>query len=336
MDALLKILQTPIGTILALAGIAIVFLAFFEVSKGTVKMRKTPKDGFVPAAIGAALILGGLFISRTQTATPVEPTSIPMAFTEISPVVPSATVATTDTSAPTEITSPSETSVVPTETASPVPVKTIAEGCIADQTWQPAPSEAASTTSKEDNCWNLSSLGLAAANGALSIQARDLSTSTVSAGIYTAIGDQSTIEFKVSVTDLYTVYPNSAPAYIIFSIAPQGVPMAQAGSSSSGSARFKLQVDDSKKDTRILYLLADTSDLKGSAWKEKHPSRKNTYTIRLVLEKVDMKVFIDDLDTKITLHIPSGPKVFYVGYSIPVQGFVDAKISNITIDKVSK
>src|SRR5688500_267017 len=95
MDTLLKILQTPIGTLLALAGLAIIFLAFFEVSKGTVKMRKTPKDGLVPAAIGAALILVGLFLNRPQAAVPAEPTplgpTVSGAATEVSAALPTDT-----------------------------------------------------------------------------------------------------------------------------------------------------------------------------------------------------------------------------------------------------
>jgi len=136
MDALLKLLQTPLGTILAFAGILIVFFAFFEVGKGTVKMRKRPKDGTIPAIIGAILITGGLILSNSQRPdpaepTPANPTAVSVAFTEVSPVMPTATL-----SSPTDTTSPTHTPIMATEISSPIPVQTFSDNCIDPQTWQ--------------------------------------------------------------------------------------------------------------------------------------------------------------------------------------------------------
>lgn len=327
MDTLLKILQTPIGTILALAGIAIVFLAFFEVSKGTVKMRKTPKDGLVPAAIGAALILGGLFLSRTQTATPVEPTSDSAAFTETAPAQP------TDTAIPpTGTDSPSETPEIPTDTALPVPVKMLADSCIDVQTWQADSNdvEALGAIVNENNCWNLENLGFAAQEGTLHILPKIPTVPTSASGIFTPIGNQSIIEFKVFVNRLYIIHENN-PAYISFSIAPQDNPMAR-----QESARFKLQVKDTGNSPIIFFMLADTNESNGNPLATRHYEYNNTYDVRLEVNGITMKIYINNVDTKETLGIPSGPKVFYIGYNLPLLAGVEAEIKDITIDGIKK
>jgi len=329
MDTLLKILQTPLGTILALAGIAIVFFAFFEVGKGIVKMRRTPKDGLVPAVIGAILIVGGLLLSKQQTAavepTPLEPTSIAVAYTQAPPVLP------TDTPFPTETTAPSETPVVPTETASPVPLKTIADGCFDKRTWQADSTEATvlSAIVDENNCWNLESLGITAEGGTLHFLPKP-PRAQISSGIYTQIGNQSIIEFKVYVSSLYLVYEGE-PAYISFSIAPQDNAMAR-----TGSGRFKLQVKDTTKSPLIFFMLADTSEANGNPLATRHYEYKNTYDVRLQVKGISMNVYINGIDTKETVSIPSGPKVLYVGYNLPLQAGVDATIKEITVDGVSK
>lgn len=49
-----------------------------------------------------------------------------------------------------------------------------------------------------------------------------------------------------------------------------------------------------------------------------------------------MNVYINGIDSKETVSIPSGPKVLYIGYNLPLQAGVDATIKEITVDGVSK
>jgi hypothetical protein len=331
MDTLLKILQTPIGTLLALAGLAIIFLAFFEVSKGTVKMRKTPKDGLVPAAIGAALILVGLFLNRPQAAVPAEPTplgpTVSGAATEVSAALP------TDTAFPlTEAASPTEPSALPTETVTSVPIQTLADGCIAVQTWQAdsTDAEALGAIVNENNCWNLENLGFVAQEETLHILPKIPKVPTSASGIFTPISNQSIIEFKVFVNRLYIIHENN-PAYISFSIAPQGNPMAR-----QESARFKLQVKDTGNAPIIFFMLADTNESNGDPLATQHYEYNNTYDMRLELNGISMKIYINNTDTGETISIPSGPKVFYIGYNLPLLAGVEAEIKDITIDGVKK
>jgi hypothetical protein len=331
MDALFKILQTPLGTILALAGIAIVFFAFFEAGKGIIRMRKSPKDGLVPAAIGAVFIIGGLILSRSQAAAPVEPTSVPVAFTEVSPVVPSVTVAPTDTVVPSETTSPAETQLIPTETASPVPVKTLADGCIAVQTWQAdsTDAEALGAILDENNCWNMERLGFTAQSGTLHILPKPPNVQTAS-GIYTAINNQSIIEFKVFVRSIYLVYEGN-PAYISFSIAPQDNPMAR-----QDSGRFKLQIKDNGSSPLVYFMLADTIESNGTELGTQHYLYGRTYNIRLELKGLFMEISINGVKLRETASIPSGPKVFYIGYNLPLLAGADVELRDIIIDGVNQ
>jgi hypothetical protein len=331
MDTLLKVLQTPMGTILAFAGIIIVFFAFFEVAKGTVKMRKKPKEGTIPASIGAVLIIGGLILSNAQTATVGEPTpanSTPtmVVSTEVSPVLPTETAV-----APTETSTPTSTPVTPTLTASSVPVHTIVDDCIDAQTWTADSSDAGALDAivKENNCWNLENLGLTVQDGTLHILPRSSSVQT-SSGIYTAVTNQSVIEFKVFVKSLYLVYKDN-PAYISFSIAPQSEPMARRN-----SGRFKLQIKDTGNLPLVLFVLADTTEANGTELGTQHYLYGRTYDIRLVLKGIFMEVYINGVDTRETISLPSGPKVFYIGYNLPVLAGADVEISNIVVDGVSK
>jgi hypothetical protein len=58
--------------------------------------------------------------------------------------------------------------------------------------------------------------------------------------------------------------------------------------------------------------------------------------VRTEVKGISMNVYINGIDTKETVSIPSGPKVFYIGYKLPLQAGVDTTIKNITIDGVNK
>src|ERR1051325_2794101 len=236
MDAILEILKTPLNTILAIAGIAILFFAFFDVSKGTVTLRGgSSKAGLIPAIIGALLLLVGLFYKPGAAATPIQPTSVPVALTELSVALPSVTMAPSDMPAPGA--APTETSIPPTWTASPIPVKALSENCISAQTWQVDSTDAdkLKALSKDQNdCWNLNTLGLTVSGGNLNLIVPP-SDEALASGIYTEIGDQAVIKFNVSVSKFYLAYPNQS-GYITFAVAPKSDPMTK-----NGSGRFKLQ-----------------------------------------------------------------------------------------------
>jgi hypothetical protein len=234
-----------------------------------------------------------------------------------------------DTPAPTDNAAPTEP--LPTPTASPLPLRTVSDNCIDERTWKVDSTDTAALTAipSQNNCLNLTTLGIAAAEGTLLLRTQAARTE-IASGVFTEIGDQSTIEFKVSVSKLYIVY-NGNPAYITFAIAPREEPMTGVG-----SGRFKLQVKDTGNSPLILYMLADITESTGTALRTQHPSYRRTYDVRLVLKGVVMEIYIDNLKLNETIGIPGGAKVFYIGYNLPLQAGVEATISDISVDGAKK
>jgi hypothetical protein len=332
MDILKILLEVPINTLLILAGIAIIFFAFFEVRKGSVNLRKALSNtNFVPAGMGIALILAGLFY-RTQAATSIELPSVSIGLTEVSPVVPSATTAPADTPASVETASITEAPVTPTETASPVTVKTLVDGCIAVQTWQrnSSDAEAVNSTSEQNYCWNLNSLGFRAeSDGKLNLVVPRANAQTTS-GIFTPVSSQSVIEFKVRVNSFH-IADQAKPAYIGFSIAPKNNPMAV-----KGSGRFQIQIENTGNAARLFFLLADADETSGSKVDTQNYQYKRTAEIRMELNGPVMNVYINNVKQQEAIRIPSEPIVFYIGYDLPLLAGADIEITDIVVDRVDQ
>ena len=102
------------------------------------------------------------------------------------------------------------------------------------------------------------------------------------------------------------------------------------------SGRFKLQVKDTGNSPLILYMLADPTESNGIELGTQHYLYGRTYNIRLELKGIFMKLYINDVDTKQTISIPSGPNVFYIGYSLPLLAGADVEISDLVIDGIKK
>ena len=329
MDTITALLQLPVSTLLILAGFVIVFFALFEVNKGSVKLRTgLTKNSFVPVGIGALMILGGVYL-YINAATPQQPTSGSIV---ISPAIAaSETVAPTETPVvPTETVSPTDTPITPTETATQPPIKTIADGCIAVQTWEVRSSDTnlLNSISKQDNCWNLNSLGLTVESGGNLHLVVSIPKAQVTAGIFTPIADRSIIKFKVLVKNLYLAY-SAKPATLSFAIAPQDDPMAAIG-----SGRFKLQIEDTKSPSQIYFMLADSTETTGI--RSKRASYKRSYDVRMELKGLTMQVYVDGVKLMEDITIPSGPKVFTIGYSVPLSAYADIEIKDIVIDEINK
>jgi hypothetical protein len=317
MDILTSILQAPINTILILAGIAFIFLSIFDVGKGAIRLRPG-KINFVPLAIGAVLLLGGIFIPTGGSATPA-PTEAPSELPETRPPVeetePPAATDTPATSAPT----------TPPESTATLTPKTLIDGCLSDQTWQ---ADSIDTGAKEavtatEGCLNAGGLRInvdpAGNIHFIAAAARD----KLASGIYTTIRDTSVIEFSVTVSQLFIVYQGD-PAFITFAISPPDKPMGEFG-----SGRFKFYVDT--PGGSISYLTAGTNQVSGSKLGGQHPLFNKSYPIKLELNGLSMKVYINNARPE-EVTIPDGPKVFYLGYSAATAGEVDAEIIGLTID----
>lgn len=322
MDILTSILQAPINTILIFAGIAFVFLALFEVSKGTVKLRND-KTNYVPIAIGAVLLLGGIFY-RTGSAPSAQPTQEPVEATATL-----VTVSASDTPSPTQALVPTASPTDAPQPTATTQIRTLVDGCFDTQTWKPHSinEDTLNAIISTDNCFNLNTLGISVEKGGTLHLLATAPKTDMASGISMPISDQSAIEFKFSVKSLYIVYPN-ASAYITFSIAPAENPMAEAG-----SGRFKLLVDKTGDASTVYYYLANLDQTVGSRFVSQHPSYNRTYTVRLELKGLSMEIYINGAQLQEEVTVPAGSKVLYIGYNLPVQAGVEVEITDLTVNR---
>lgn len=244
---------------------------------------------------------------------------------------PTATPVHTFTPTPTTIFTPS---VTPSRTATSSPTATptprpIRANCIDPQNWTPdstTPEILAGVTLRANGCYAMEALGIFTdSTGTLYLNNSNKRDPIVS-GIYTKIQDNSVIEFKVYVNSMYLVYPEN-PVFVSFAVAPESDPM-----SARNTARFKLQVEDSGERPFVHFVLAHINENNGAKVGSQHYEYGRTYTIRLELVGNTMKVYINGLEMDKKPLIPTSPKVFYIGYNIPIIAGVDVKVSNITVD----
>jgi len=242
---------------------------------------------------------------------------------------------TTVTVTPSPTVAPATQTPQPESTATNIIVieKFIPEGCISTAVWKIASTNQDTLNtiaSRSDGCYDTGSLGMFPdRSGALHILDKEKRAS-VASGIYTPINNDSIVEFKVHVNSMYIVNPEN-PTYINFAIAPLGDPKT-----TKNTARFKLQIEDNNNSPLIYFVLADTGENNGAKYPTQHYEYGRTYTIRFELTGSIMSIFVNNTKLNENLSIPAGPKVFYIGYSLPAYAGIDTEVTNIKIDGVLK
>ena len=319
--------SAPISMILILAGLLFLFLSIFEFSRGNFKTRKSSSTPGM--ALGFVLFLFGLVIFFWIPVPPAEATPTPT-LTTVATTVPSETpkpvatlVAASTIEAP-----------MPTETASAIlELKDLSTGCIALQTWQ-IQSTASNlhevTSVFPDGCLNFGGVGISAEQGGILRLFHTAKKNAISSGIFTPVQDDSIIEFRVHIDSMYIVYAD-VPAFINFAVVSVNAPLP-----TRDSARFRLHVDQTEQKPLIYFTLADLGENTGTKVTSQHYEYGRTYSVRLELAGVLMRVFINDVRMSKDLALPSGRKAFVIGYDLPVQAGVDAEISDIRVDGIVK
>jgi hypothetical protein len=169
------------------------------------------------------------------------------------------------------------------------------------------------------------------ADGCISSQTwtPDASDSSALSGIYTSIKSNSVIEFSIYVTSISMKFDNVAE--VIFAVTPAGARLP-----ARPTTRFKLHLEDAGTKEIIHYMMADSGEYDGVKLGTQHYEYGNTYDIRLELSGNEMIVFIDDYQMKEHLKLPTGAKVLYIGYSLPVHSQLNVNIGNIRVDGIAK
>jgi len=181
-----------------------------------------------------------------------------------------------------------------------------------------------------DGCYDMGPVGIFAdGSGVLHILDKNKKTHFV-AGIDTPISNNSVIEFKVFVNSMYL--PNvENPLFVSFAVASAADP-----TSAKNTARFKLQVEQTKDQPTIIFVLADTGENNGAPVEGRHYGYGNTYSIRLELTGNVMSVYINNVRLDEAPIVPVGPKVFYIGYNLPSFASIDVNVTDVKIDGVLK
>jgi hypothetical protein len=226
---------------------------------------------------------------------------------------------------------PASTSTSAPPATSTLQVLTLAERCIFSETWRVHSLDSNSRNSvviKPNGCYDMGLVGIFADNtGVLRILDRN-KTDTIVSGIVTPINNDSVIEFNIFVNSMYLPYVENGPVFASFAIASAANPL-----DSKNTARFKLQVDTTTTEPPVIFVLADAGENNGAPVKGQHYGYGNTYAIRLELTGV-MEVYINNKKMNESLGIPTGPKVFYIGYNLPSHASIDVNVSEIKIDGV--
>lgn len=221
---------------------------------------------------------------------------------------------------------------LPSPTSTPI-IKTLSEGCIYNGTWliDSVDQNTLNTiATRSDGCYDTGLLGMFPdRSGVLHILDKE-KRAPIASGVYTPINNDSIVEFKVHVNSMYIVNSGN-PTYINFAIAPVDDPMT-----TKNTARFKLQVEDNNNNPLIYFVLADTGENNGAKYPTQHYEYGRTYTIRFEMTGSIMSIFVNNTKLNDNLSIPAGPKVFYIGYSLPAYAGIDTEITNIKIDGVLK
>jgi len=335
MDVVTAVLQAQVNQILIFAGIIIVFFTVFNIdlSKKAIGIRPTDKSTtpivIIAVLFGAGFIIGGLFYPKSHSDSPGPSTLEPGITISSQTPVPQVEAPSQTPEAQSVSIIPTDTPAVSTNTPEPTAAKqskTLADGCIADQTWKPASIDETVTgaVSSSNGCLNLEGLHIIAdQKGTLHFVTKAGKTKLAS-GMYTPIHDNSVIEFSITVTQLFILYKGDLPATLTFAIAPPGKAMSELG-----TGRFKFLADNTSG--KISYLAAGADQGAGSILSGLHPALKKPYAIKLELSGLSMQVYINNTFTK-EVTIPSGSKVLYIGYSLQPASGIDLEISELKID----
>lgn len=292
----------PIPVILIIGGI--VFLVFTVVESIAGKIKLSPKRQRTSGIIGSVLIILGIVIyfvpppnssEATLTVTPTETLPVSLATSAILP---------------------SDTPVA-METATPTASPNIGfeKDCISSLYWTPSPESVSFT--KANNCWDLSSDGIAAQNGNLLFA---IQNDIPQAGsLYMVIPKQGVVKFKVRIDKFVSGETNGN---LVFGVGT---------------------VNDWLTEGEFLFFRATDSGyyiVYGNSVIEVGKRTIDSYKIgsdvivAFQFNNLTFDIYINN--TKIVSDIPlsaSNSQVFWVGYRLPVKSKLVASVSDFSVEK---
>jgi len=197
------------------------------------------------------------------------------------------------------------------------PGKDFLENCISADIWTPYQGEAHQID--ERGCWQLHDWGITAIDQSLSLEYQQPGGSRTR-GIYTAIPEQTRIDFKIRIDHLDSNLDFEPAVTIGF------VPTPGVNPNLGEFLLFKLEL--SGQDDAYVKLLHPNDQ------EEYLPLRYNygdTWNVTLLLERQQLQIFINGNLIENNINLPASNNVFWLGYQIPTTGEISAFIFDLSI-----
>lgn len=253
--------------------------------------------------------------SATFTPAPTN-TDFPTATFTLEPTFtpqPTITATLVPSKTPTKI--PTSTPTIP-----PAVFRGFDKNCISKTYWYPTPQfPSDNLTLDKNNCWNLTSWGIVSENQALKfIVSDDIFNDRVTRSIYTTIGSNIVIEFKIKVTSLTSASDMDGAVFIGLgnktSYSEPGYFLKWVVPARETKPYFEYAPDYFQYyEPRIEYSFGDVQ------------------TIKIVINGSDVSIQINGVEKRLSLH-PSKREVLWIGYSTPASNnYVNAVISDFRI-----
>lgn len=206
------------------------------------------------------------------------------------------------------------TEILPTFTSTFLPEQSFSTNCINATDWTPSPKS--SSFSNENNCWDLSSNGIAARDGKLFFAIQN--SAEQRGAIYTSIPKEGTISFNVRIDTFVSGQTNGNLAF--------GVGTADNWLSKGKFVFFRA----TDSGYYIVY---------GGEITEVGKNTIDAYNIGSdVVVAYEFKNLVFDIyvnNTKVVADIPvsSSPQVFWIGYRLPPNSKLIAYVSDFRLEK---
>jgi len=288
----------------------------------------------IASIVGITVILTFLIELPPKISTAIEVFRATETLTSTNTPEPSATftLAPTNADLPTATFTLEPTSTPqPTNTATKIPTSTptippavfrgLDKNCISKTYWYPTPQfPSDNLTLDKNSCWNLTSWGILAENQTLKfIVSDDIFNDRVTRSIYTTIGNNIVIEFKVKVTSLTSASDMDGAVFIGLgsksSYSEPGYFLKWVVPARETKPYFEFAPDYfSYYEPRIEYSFGDVQ------------------SIKIVINGSDVSIQINGVEVKHPSLHPSKREVLWIGYTTPASNnYVNAVISEFRI-----
>ena len=261
--------------------------------------------------------VSGIF-SMTQFAIAPSETLLPSpTYTETSTPTFTPTITSSPTLPPSQTPTKAPTA---TPTIAPVVFRGLDRNCISKTYWNPTPVFPTDNLTLDKNgCWNLTSWGILAENQSLKfVVTDDIFNDRVTRSIYTTLGNNAVVEFKVNVKSLTSSSDMDGVVFI-----------GLGNKTSYAEPGYFLKYIVLARETTPYFVFAP--DYFNYYTPKTDYSFGDVQSVKITINGSDVSVQVGNQTKSLTL-LPSKREVLWIGYSTPASNYyVNAVISDFKI-----